>query len=332
MRTIPILIALLLFSGLQLKATIYRVNNNVGVSANFANFTAAYNVAVNNDTLYFEGSNTTYGNITIAKPLVIIGPGYFLTENPQTQVNLITSKFGTISINLGASGAKIIGFDITGTITIACSNFSITHCRIVSNLNINSTASVSNILIAQNYITGRIINSTGTAQVTNVLISNNYIYTAGSWDCIALPIGYSGVISNNVLKVGSNTYAIGVSNFIVNNNIVLGGNVDLNNNSFYNNICNATQFPAINNNQQNVNMSFVFVGVTGNSTDGQYILAPGSPAIGAGVDGTDCGMFGGLTPYVLSGLPSIPAIYEVIMPASGTTLNGINVNVKAKIH
>ncbi|HNY02790.1 MAG TPA: hypothetical protein PKG48_09400, partial [Bacteroidales bacterium] len=93
-----------------------------------------------------------------------------------------------------------------------------------------------------------------------------------------------------------------------------------------------TQFPVGNGNQQNINMTDVFLGTNSTSTDGQWQLAVGSPAIGAGNDGSDCGIFGGATPYVLSGLPSIPAIYEINMPSAGTSANGINVTVKAKTH
>ena len=43
------------------------------------------------------------------------------------------------------------------------------------------------------------------------------------------------------------------------------------------------------------------------STDGRYKLKAGSPAIGYGVGGVDCGIYGGPEPYVLSGMPTVPA-------------------------
>ena len=122
-----------------------------------------------------------------------------------------------------------------------------------------------------------------------------------------------------------------ISNFTFANNIMVSGSITRNNNVFYNNICNGTQFPIGNGNQQNVIMSGVFVGKTGNSTDCQWHLKEYSPALGAGNDGTDCGMFGGPSPYVLSGLPSIPSIYEITIPTTGDNLNGINVTIKAKV-
>lgn len=312
-------------------AGIWRVNNNAGISTDYINFITASNAAADNDTLYMESSVTSYGNITLTKPLVIIGPGYFLTENPQTQANLNSAKLGTVIFNSTSAGSVILGMEITGQVTIISSNISIRHCRVASSIRINSTSSISNILLSQCFITGNINNLTGSAQVTNVLISNCYL---GSGE-IYFPVSYSGVISNNILRSTTGFYPDGilnVFNFNIINNIIYNGDVILNNSTVYNNLCNATQIPLINNNQQNIDMTQVFVGSTGNSTDGQYQLAGGSPAIVAGLEGVDCGFFGGNTPYVLSGLPPVPAIYEVILPATGTNLNGININLKSKVH
>jgi hypothetical protein len=72
------------------------------------------------------------------------------------------------------------------------------------------------------------------------------------------------------------------------------------------------------------------VGATGNSTDGQWQLKANSPALGAGENGVDCGMFGGSTPYILSGMPNIPAIYYLNTPMVPSDV--IDVAIKAKSH
>ncbi len=89
-----------------------------------------------------------------------------------------------------------------------------------------------------------------------------------------------------------------------------------------------TQFGATNGNQQNVDMATVFIG-TG-STDGKWQLKGGSPAIGTGTGGQDIGAFGGPSPYVLSGIPPIPTIYDVVAPTVGTQQSGLPVRIKAK--
>ena len=70
--------------------------------------------------------------------------------------------------------------------------------------------------------------------------------------------------------------------------------------------------------------STVFVGYYAQGTysnDGRYALKPGSPAIGAGAGGIDCGMFGGTNPYKLSGMPRIPAFYKLTAPSNITSTN-----------
>ena len=86
-------------------------------------------------------------------------------------------------------------------------------------------------------------------------------------------------------------------------------------------------------NQYDVDMASVFVdydGALGYSTDGKWQLKAGSPAIGTGLGGVDCGAFDGIEPYVLSGLPEVPHIYEVIMPGTVISDEDLSVTVRVK--
>ena len=74
--------------------------------------------------------------------------------------------------------------------------------------------------------------------------------------------------------------------------------------------------------------SSLFIG--GNVPDKAYKLNPTSSAKGAGVGGIDCGAFGGNDSYVLSGLPAIPHIYDIVAPTSGSATSGLAVKVKVK--
>lgn len=142
--------------------------------------------------------------------------------------------------------------------------------------------------------------------INNIVIKNNYMYVMvqdGHKAALNLVAGFSGTVENNVIH-GS----IIVNNTTFINNILRHGSFSYSNTSVINNIGNSTQFGTENGNQSNMNMDDVFIG-TG-STDGQWQLKEGSPAIGAGLGGVDCGMFGGADPYILSGIPAIPAIYK----------------------
>jgi hypothetical protein len=81
-----------------------------------------------------------------------------------------------------------------------------------------------------------------------------------------------------------------------------------------------------NGNQFGLNMNNVMqLTVSPNSIDGRYRLATGSPAIGAGVGGVDCGAFGGSTPYRLSGIPAVPVITNMNATGAGNNTTPLNV-------
>jgi hypothetical protein len=315
---------------LNANAKVWRLNNNYGVSADFSVWDTAYIHANANDTIYVDGSVSAYGDITLNKPLCIIGPGYFLNQNPQTQKSINSSSFGIISFNVGSSGSMISGLEFSQA-NIWCGNISIIRNKMASIYFYGS--SYSNIKISQNSI-GYSIQSQETTGIKNNIIINNNIFQDGIG--IVFTNNYSGLINNNTIYSGYNYYygyynAINTYDFVISNNIIYVGSIsNFGITNVFNNICNSTQLPAGNGNQLNVNMGTVFLG--SGSSDGQSQLKAGSPAIGTGTNGTDCGAFGGDEPYVLSGLPAIPAIYQITSSGSGTTTNGLNVNVKAKTH
>ena len=78
------LTALLLVTS-SVSAKIWRVNNRVGIVADFTTAQAAHDGANAGDTVFFEPSPTNYGDITLTKKLILIGTGYFLDQNLETQ-------------------------------------------------------------------------------------------------------------------------------------------------------------------------------------------------------------------------------------------------------
>ncbi len=320
----------LMVANCGLNAKVWRVNNLAGSNAPFSTIQQAHNSALvqPGDTIHLEPSATSYGDLITSKKLIIIGPGIFTSENPQTQANISPSIITDITFNNGSQGTKIVGCQIRHVVIntseiILEGNFIVSSEANNKLINFNSP-NVNNIVIQNNYIennntiTGSSSSSFAycivalTDGVNNVIIRNNYINVMPYiWSSVErkkafeLGPGFSGIIENNVIR-GHNT----LTNVIFNNNIVREGNVTATYNvSMNHNIGNSTQFGSAEGNQSNVNMANVFLN-TG-STDGQWQLRPGSPAIGAGVNGTDCGMFGGAQPWKLSGIPSIPAVYKL---------------------
>jgi hypothetical protein len=211
---------------------------------------------------------------------------------------------------------------------------------------ISITADCENIIIKQNWIESYTYSTNSQYQgviygiyfvgvPSNCVVSNNFIHTYRYPGTNYSGTPYSIVMSKNQpsgLIVTNNVIWGDVSTYYTehtNNILVSGAYYPSYNTATYNNIGCSTQYPLAGSNKQNVDMSTVFVNVT-KYVDNGYILKAGSPAIGAGKNGEDCGAFGGGAPYLLSGLAPIPAIYEVTIQPYGTTV--IPVNIKAKSH
>lgn len=325
-KTLTLTAILMIVFYFPASATVWRVNPTPNSSAHYSTLQAAHDAVttVNYDTLYLEGSTYSAGGITLTKKLIIIGNGYYLAQNPETQFNLQPSLFNYyVYCYAGCEGSKFIGctfaspvYIYTNNITFERNNFTYSNSG-----GISAQGNCSDILILGNYFE----NYYGYTSLTfsynhsNVLIANNYIngyVNAGST--------FNGIFANNIFN-----YPATINNSTLVNNIAFN-TVTMTNCIYTYNIGTGTQFGNQNGNQENVSQSVLFVGLTGNSADGQWQLKAGSPAIGAGEGGTDIGIFGGESPYVLSGMPPIPAIYD--MDAQSLPSNTLDVNLKAKSH
>src|SRR5690606_32342856 len=108
----PLLSILLLLVLQSTHAANWRVNNSPGVDADFTTLQVAHDEASEGDSIYVEGSLTNYdnnGTVTISKRITIIGPGYFLGQNPFTQAIKTTAKFNFINFTSGSEGSSVMG-------------------------------------------------------------------------------------------------------------------------------------------------------------------------------------------------------------------------------
>ena len=306
-------------------ATKKRVNNNKGVNANYSTFVAAYNAASSGDTLYLEGSLTAYTPPdSIKKRLVVIGPGYFLENNDSTQANLAPASFSPqVAFGKGSENSVFMGVTFSSDLFVNASNITIARNYIAGTLYLGylTQTTLTGIIIKQNFLAGAIYNYANYAASINTLISNNIIFNT-----VLNNTNSNYVVKNNIFTYLYNT--LGIFNATLYNNIVTGYYtfpVGQNNNISYNMFLAAGT--NANGNQYSINMANVFV-QTG-SSDGYYKLKPGSLAIGAGAGGVDCGVFGNNDPYILSGLPPVPHIFNVNIQGDGSN-SGLPVVVKAK--
>jgi len=360
-KQITILAVAILFMATISNATVWRVNNRANMDSDFATLQDAINGSSAGDTLYIGGSTFSYGHGVFDKQLVVIGNGYWLDENDTTQAFKQNSQVGKLTFNAGSEGSIVQGLYIYYSsqqqfylITINTDSITIKKNHLFvekkyngsgSGYDIYISGSRSDIIIMQNWITAFLNSSHNNDKVycvifignpINCKVSNNFIraYRSGSsgGDYYAL---WDNNNSSNNLMVVNNVFWGNVTTYYtehINNILVSGSYYNGIGNETFNNICNGTQFPDINNNQRNVDMSTVFVDYE-KYIDNGYILANGSPAIGSGFIGGDCGVYSndwGGVPYVLSGMPEIPAIFEATIPSFGTST--LPVNIKATSH
>lgn len=332
---------LVLFISSSVSAKIWRVNNIPGAATDFTTFDACVaNASVlNGDTVYLEGSPTAYGNSSnINKRLVFIGTGYFLSgsgANTGLQANAEAAFFnGALRFDSLASGSRFLGIDIRSDLWLdpRADNIRFERCRF-GNISWNTTAAstsnrAQNIVFNKCYFNG--VSTTpqfyyDNLEVTNCIITSSFVFNPSN---IA-----SALIRNNLFGNGAT-----ITNAYFANNILLNisaGSFNVTFSTIRNNISQfAGVLPAGDGNLQGFAQSVIVVGSTGNSTDGQWRLAAGSPALGAGetVSGVtpDCGPFGTPDPYRLSGIPPIPTIYSLTVPTSVPVGQPLNVTISTR--
>lgn len=322
-------------------AKIWRVNNNIGITADFTTLQAAHNGALAGDTIYLESSPVSYGALNCTKKLAIIGTGYFLDQNQDLQAFTLPSIVDGITFTTGSAGSSIEGVSTRASaINIYVSDIVVRRNHMGSyngaipdwsTGTVGIYAVVNNILITQNCAL-QISNNygcTGILITNNLLAANAYGGDATTENILNLHVNTVAIVKNNVMRRG----AIVAYNSSITNNIMYRGTYGGTGNLSSNNLSNGTQFGTTDGNQSGVDMTNVFLG-TG-SYDNFFKLKTGSPALGAGYGSTqqvpvDAGMYGGSTPYVLSGIPAIPSIYYFKNKPVGSNSDPIDVQVKVR--
>lgn len=337
-KSLLTLLAAILVTSVSIAQTIRRVNNNTGISGTnvYSTFAAAHTAAIDNDIIIVEPSTTSYGDITITKKLKIYGNGYFLTTNTELKADQRNSDFGTIDFNTGSGGSEIYGvaagnIQIYGVsnITISRNAFNVLYLR-NSNKASTTFTNISNILISRNYF-ARIETAYSTGYtISSVLVNNNifgYISTATD------PGVQNWVVRNNTFFTTANSTSL--ANSVLENNFFSGGgsSPSLTNVTLSYNVSTAATFSGGFNNVNNydiiTNSELTGTGA-GISADEYYIIKAGSNLKTLGNGSTEVGAYGGSTPYVVSGIPPIPSITNMINSGTGDNSNPLKVTISVK--
>lgn len=349
-------------------AKIWRINNhsnydgstlwgdNFGGTAAYPVFTqinqaVAFGIVNNGDTLHVEGSTVTYAGATVTKRLVIIGTGYFLSNNPNVSNNVLETNIAFVIFNAGSENSQLIGVSLVNAgntadrdVYINVNGITVKRCKIEGQIQIGYP--LSDVYVLQNFFLNTEINNalrpypnTGFTPPTDLIFNNNICQKTFTWGSpLANPTTMWPILqcNNNVFDGPDNlanpNLAFSTSEF--KNNILMPTNATVNiaataGNVSYNIGTLSTQFGTADNNLVVAGISAIFV--TSASPDGSYQIADGTAADNTGSDGTDRGAFGGsavISRYTLSGLAAIPVVYEITSP--GATSTTLPVTIKAR--
>ncbi len=332
-QTNLIVLVCALFCASQASAGIWRVNNNPalvqGSGGNicdhcFTDLAFALSSVEDGDTLYLEPSPVSYGDINITSPVHIIGPGYFLTENPMLQANPETAKTGNVYINAGAEGTKIEGVEIGQTSnqelyigsSSSVSDIIIENCYIYNDINLgnNNDPTLSDIVISKNFfLYGGISTSSNNQGVwNNVVIRNNIIGRI-------IIYNNSAQIFNNVIR-GSLTVEYLTE---VYNNIFPDSSTSITQNenscsNIHHNVFSTSQPSWLDDcdNFWNSPLNIIFPASGTSEALNVPLTSCNSCFSGLDIGGEnpgEMGVFGGVDPYQISGIPGVPAIYEILV-------------------
>jgi hypothetical protein len=327
------LLLIYLFSVVFVHATVFRVNNSMPTDAAqkiYNNIQAAHDAAAAGDTLMIEGSTTNYAAVDLTKKLVIIGPGYFLSQNPQGPANSVQAISLGISIRPSASGTVVMGmtfatYSAAHTVLLYDNISNVTIMRCHFNSPICFYGQLQNITVIQNYFEGTPITWSSSAHIfSGVVLRNNIIGGQVLVDNTLQSQRNFNAIENNIFL----SALLNLTAASFRSNIIVGtsGTTTISGPT-QNNLFSNAQLPATDGNIK-YDASKLFVG--GTSEDGQYQLKSDSPYKSSGYNGTEPGVFGSAQPYVLSGIPPIPVIYELDVPSFGSKTTGLPVKLKVR--
>lgn len=347
---------------LTVAQTIYTVSNVPGASSNYKTLQGAHDSVVAGSILYILPSSFSYGNLVLTKKLTIYGTGFFLGQNlePNTQANTASVIANSIMFRAGSDFSYVEGLQLTDNnggqaahrfVLDTVSNITISRCLITTNgapgsdffepnganncvirncyLNTLDCGWAHNVIYGSNFSGIQFNNNifyggacgTGGGFTTTVSGTHDAIFTNNTIIC-SLPTSYFGNLNftNNIFV---DLYLAGV---VSQSAIQLGGT------NLFNITNRPDMFATPGNNQEGTNTDSMFVsGLAGyHSTDQKWTLRDTSFAQTFGQGGIQCGAYGGTDPYKLSGIPNLPYIYNLLVPAQATTPGTISIHIKAK--
>ena len=305
----------------------WRIHHNTKQLADFTDINAACasDQVQEGDTLYLDPGCLLTAAQTVTKQLTIIGCGFSGVTQPYA--------FATIdaALNLQAASIKVMGATLN-TVYIKASDITIERCRVSGGIDCSGTC--PNATIRQCYVSKNTINSrTAINGSSNWTIENCIVTASGSY-AVGITRVSNSTIRNNLITTdeGGNYYTLSASSSTITNNIIINtGVADHAFNGDETQMLNNVISQDVAGEYNRVNVLTLDSVYTGDIQS--YTLKEDSPAKNYGMDGTDCGPFGGMYPYVKGGRPFGHPYYTDFKVASRPDENDkLKVSLKIKMN
>ena len=290
------------------QAKILRVNNTTGSGAPYTTINDALEVAETGDTIMVDGSNTNYGNVAIDKRIVLIGPGYWRTENGISAEGAVDAQLGTVTLSTTAEGTVLRGLHMTGTVKVDSSKTIINRCHLEKATTLKSTA--DNCILHQNFIHYGIQGESGSKYTTYTELTNNLLDVDSYSRTPFLYLDGAYIAYNTIAYDGREYVAMkNCTNCTVEKNIMPKiGNIST---------CSYIDNCEYGTSQKPWKGWTTDLDIKNKKIDTDVAI----PMEGKGA-------FAGDDPYVISGIPAGPVIQDVTVPASVEQGNNLNITIK----
>lgn len=335
-----------LCAAMTANATILRVSNVNGSTAPYQTIQAAHDAADPGDTIMVDGSNIKYDKTIITKTLVIIGLGYWLSENGLVQEGT-PSATAEFEIRSSAPGTVIEGFwfrNVWAGVIIMANDCVVRRCYFYDHSGYKAILfsrdrdkddpDPTGAVIHQNFfadcaITTRYLKDLMTnVQITNNIFVNNGASETDIQNINSSYIGYNTMIGSNTRVGLASVWASTIEHNIIrlveikeedkltthpNWKLALGNIHYVDNNEWSDNI-------ELLHSKDDV----IF------KTDKDILTLEQTIT-----EGKDCGAFAGessdnpnVSPYVISGVPSAPVIQDLVVPTTVEAGGKMQVTIK----
>lgn len=311
----------------------FTVEHN-GTSSIYYNLDTALKYAQSGDVINLPGGTISFSG-QITKSVSLIGAGYDADSSRATAPTKLTSPGQEIIFSNGLNNIYMAGVELMVQTRFpessSLSSLTLERC-LTSSVYLDGSIQdlyLKECIIKAGIIGYRISNILANNcvfysnfQVNNATVNNSLFFRpGGGWFYYAESSKTTNSTFNSCIIYEPSPSPIGFS-----------GNGNTYNNNVFNAPVNSSSQPSGQNNIFGIQLSAIFLNSVSTTYTAQnkFHLAANSPAKNVGVNGDDCGIYDGPSPFKEGGMPFNPHIQSANVPSSSDLNGNLIINMKVK--